>query len=183
MSGTMDRHRTWGGAIGSYVRREILAWPNLVTAIRVVCALGVVYWAGHHMMVFVLVALGAGSDALDGLIAKRFGLCTLFGKRFDQFADWGLGVAILYAVFVAEGLTWYNVPPLVAIGGYLALRIPRPIIDTTSVARQKTIVQYAGGVTILLGFALESMECLILGYALVWGSLWFMWKSLRDFLS
>lgn len=126
------------------------------------------------------------SDALDGYVAKKFGWSSTFGKRYDQYADWFFGIGILYAIYCAEGLTWYawpwNVALLTMIGGYLVIRTTMPGVDTNGAARLKTLIQFTGGVTILGSYALEWDGAHAIGYIIVWISVILMAKSLWNYL-
>lgn len=82
--------------------------PNTITGLRLAMA-PVLPWlllAGHYRSALG-VALAAGlSDALDGLIAKRFGWQTRLGSLLDPIADkLMLGLAML-------GLMWIGMLPV-----------------------------------------------------------------------
>lgn len=82
--------------------------PNAITGLRLVMAplLPWLLLAGHYRSALG-VALAAGlSDALDGLIAKRFGWQTRLGSLLDPIADkLMLGLAML-------GLVWVGMLPV-----------------------------------------------------------------------
>ena len=115
----------------SYFQREVLKWPNLITAGRIVLTVGMFYFAGNPKLIFWLAFAAWVSDGVDGWLAKTFGWCTRFGARFDQWADWLFGFALLYALCVAEPLTRYNTPLVLSIAGYLIARIWYLEEDTT----------------------------------------------------
>lgn len=82
--------------------------PNTITGLRLAMA-PVLPWllvAGHYRCALA-VALAAGlSDALDGLVAKRYGWQTRFGSLLDPIADkLMLGLAML-------GLVWVQMLPV-----------------------------------------------------------------------
>jgi cardiolipin synthase len=86
--------------------------PNAITGLRLAMA-PVLPWllvAGHHRAALA-VALAAGlSDALDGLIAKRFGWQSRLGSLLDPIADkLMLGLAML-------GLAWVGMLPAWLVG-------------------------------------------------------------------
>ena len=86
--------------------------PNAITGLRLAMA-PVLPWllvAGHHRAALA-VALAAGlSDALDGLIAKRFGWQSRLGSLLDPIADkLMLGLAML-------GLAWVGMLPTWLVG-------------------------------------------------------------------
>lgn len=176
----------------NYFAREVLTWPNLVTAVRLVCAIVLFMVAGEHRLVFILALVGAASDMLDGWLAKTFKLGTTFGKYFDQYTDWLFGAALLYAIYMADGMHFFEWPfnweLLGMIGAYLLLRTAFPCVQTSSIAKIKTFMQFCGGVLVLGGYARLSggadgigALCINGGYALVWASIGLMGKSLWDY--
>lgn len=169
-------------SVKAYVTHQILTIPNVVTTVRLVCAVLILIGPEEHLRVFVLAFVGWVSDLLDGFIAKTFGWSSEFGKRYDQYTDWSFGIALMYGIFVAGGLEWYNVPLILFIGGYLTMRLGKPTIETSEAAKVKTFLQFTGGVAILAAHAFEWTALLVAGYVLVWISLPHMARSVRDYL-
>ena len=182
MSDTTKKPLTASG-VRSYIRQEVLTWPNLITSGRFACVIGMFANPNEPMTVLVLAIIAWVSDGVDGYVAKRFGWCTQLGARLDQYADWSFGVALLYTIFNAEHftLTWYNTPLLWLISLYLLLRMKYWTADTTNVAKLKTFVQFAGGLVILGGHAWELDGLRIVGYAIITCSLPLMFKSLQSY--
>ena len=165
----------------SYFQREVLKWPNLITAGRIVLTVGMFYFAGNPKLIFWLAFAAWVSDGVDGWLAKTFGWCTRFGARFDQWADWLFGFALLYALCVAEPLTRYNTPLVLSIAGYLIARIWYLEEDTTDVAKRKTFMQFFGAVVILAGHAWSAEIIRIIGYGIIVSSLPLMYWSLQSY--
>lgn len=64
--------------------------PNLITISRLVLAVVLFYLItipGWWKTAAVLFAVAAGTDFLDGFIARRYGLVTALGRILDPFAD------------------------------------------------------------------------------------------------
>jgi CDP-diacylglycerol--glycerol-3-phosphate 3-phosphatidyltransferase len=64
--------------------------PNLITLSRIVLSLvlfTVINIEGYWLTAVVLFALAASTDALDGYIARKYGLVTALGRILDPFAD------------------------------------------------------------------------------------------------
>jgi cardiolipin synthase (CMP-forming) len=63
--------------------------PNLVSSIRILLAVPIALTLAHHQFITTLWLFGAaaGSDALDGFLAKRFGWQTELGGMLDPVAD------------------------------------------------------------------------------------------------
>lgn len=83
--------------------------PNTITGLRLVMA-PVLPWlllAGHHRSALAVALLAGLSDALDGLLAKRFGWQTRLGSLLDPIADkLMLGLAMLGLMWIAMLPVW-----------------------------------------------------------------------------
>ncbi|WP_084100346.1 CDP-diacylglycerol--glycerol-3-phosphate 3-phosphatidyltransferase [Demequina sp. NBRC 110051] len=89
--------------------------PNALTALRlIVVPIAVVllvvddgaegparWWA------FVLVALAAATDWLDGYLARRWEVVSAFGKLADPIADKALVLGVLACLVVVDGIPWW----------------------------------------------------------------------------
>ncbi|MGE5194437.1 MAG: CDP-diacylglycerol--glycerol-3-phosphate 3-phosphatidyltransferase [Deltaproteobacteria bacterium] len=64
--------------------------PNIITLSRLVLAV-FLFWlidtGGHWLAACVLFLIAAATDAIDGYIARRYGLVTKIGRIFDPFVD------------------------------------------------------------------------------------------------
>jgi cardiolipin synthase len=79
-----------------------LSIPNLITLCRILLV-PVVVWAitsGEMRVAFVLFLAAGISDAVDGFLAKRFGMGTELGAFLDPLAD----KAMLISIYVALGI-------------------------------------------------------------------------------
>jgi len=77
--------------------------PNLITVARILMV-PVVVWAiaQRQMQIAFLLFLAAGvSDAVDGFLAKRFGMASELGAHLDPLAD----KALIVSIYVALGIT------------------------------------------------------------------------------
>src|SRR5207244_64806 len=82
---------------------KTLSIPNLITLGRILLV-PVVVWAitaGEMRIAFVLFLAAGISDAVDGFLAKRFGMTTELGAYLDPLAD----KAMLVSIYVALGIT------------------------------------------------------------------------------
>lgn len=86
--------------------------PNALTVLRLVIAAGFPFapeswWLG-------LVAAGGASDALDGVIARRFGLTSWIGGLLDGVADKAFMLSVLGTFAAAGVLAPWALPLLLA---------------------------------------------------------------------
>ena len=80
-----------------------LSIPNLITLGRILLV-PVVVWAitaGELQIAFLLFLTAGVSDAIDGYLAKRFGMVTALGAYLDPLAD----KAMMVSIYVALGIT------------------------------------------------------------------------------
>lgn len=80
--------------------------PNLITIARILLV-PVVIWAiaAGEMQIAFAVFLAAGvSDAIDGFLAKRFGMATELGAYLDPLADKAMIVSIYVALGIADAI-------------------------------------------------------------------------------
>jgi cardiolipin synthase len=80
-----------------------LSIPNLITLARIILV-PVVVWliaSGQLRLAFLLFLAAAVSDAVDGFLAKRFGMKTELGAYLDPLAD----KVLIVSIYVTLGIT------------------------------------------------------------------------------
>jgi cardiolipin synthase (CMP-forming) len=80
-----------------------LSIPNLITLARILLV-PVVVWAiatGNMYLAFMLFLAAAISDAIDGFLAKRFGMMTDLGAYLDPLAD----KVLIVSIYITLGIT------------------------------------------------------------------------------
>ena len=155
-----------------------LSIPNLITLARILLV-PVVVWAiatGHIDLAFMLFLAAAVSDAVDGFLAKRFGMKTELGAYLDPLAD----KVLIVSIYVTLGIT--GVIPLwivilvvsrdfMIVGAIiLSWVIGRPVaIRPHIVSKVNTGAQivFAGLVLASRGFGFDAEPVLTLVMALV----------------
>lgn len=60
---------------------------NIITSIRIVCALALIFCPTFSEWFYMLYLLGGISDVLDGIAARHLGKETKFGAHLDTIAD------------------------------------------------------------------------------------------------
>lgn len=111
----------------------------------------VVFWllvSGQTQMAFFIFVLAGVSDAVDGFIAKRYGLTTELGAYLDPLADKLLIVSIFVALGVKGALpSWLVIAVvsrdiLIVIGVVLAWLLGQPMrIAPLVVSKANTVAQ------------------------------------------
>lgn len=95
-------------------KKDLWTIPNLITYFRILCIPAFVVlmaYAGiRSSQTLLYVALGvfvlaAGSDLVDGWIARRFNMVTGIGMVLDPFADKVMHVSVLLTLSLCTGLT------------------------------------------------------------------------------
>jgi cardiolipin synthase (CMP-forming) len=77
--------------------------PNLITLARILLV-PILVWAiisGEMRLAFLLFLAAGISDAVDGFLAKRFGMATELGAYLDPLAD----KVLIVSIYVALGIT------------------------------------------------------------------------------
>lgn len=157
---------------------ERLSIPNLVTLARILLV-PVVVWtiaSGRMDFAFLLFAAAAVSDAVDGFLAKRFGMKTELGAYLDPLADKVLIVSIYATLGITAVIPLWIVILVVSrdimIVGAIILSwlVGRPVkIKPHVVSKINTGVQIAFAALVLAshGFNFDAEPVLTLVMALV----------------
>ena len=89
-----------------------LSIPNLITLARILMVPVVVWAIASHTMwlAFVLFLVAGVSDAVDGFLAKRFGMTTELGAYLDPLAD----KALIVSIYLTLGING-DIPPWLVI--------------------------------------------------------------------
>jgi cardiolipin synthase (CMP-forming) len=128
----------------------------------------VVVWAisaGEMRIAFVIFMLAAISDAVDGFLAKRFGMTTELGAYLDPLADKVLIVSI-YITLGTNGIIprWIAIlvvsRDLMIVGAILlSWLVDKPVrVKPLAISKFNTVAQivYAGLVLAMSGFAISA---------------------------
>jgi cardiolipin synthase len=144
----------------------VLNLPNLITLGRILLV-PVVVWAiaSREMQIAFMVFLIAGvSDAVDGFLAKRFGMTSELGANLDPLADKVLIVSIYIALGITEAIPRWVVILVVSrdiliVGGVmLAWFLGKPMrVRPVLVSKLNTVAQIVFACLVLasLAFAIE----------------------------
>ncbi|MGB7979295.1 MAG: CDP-alcohol phosphatidyltransferase family protein [Candidatus Nanopelagicales bacterium] len=113
------------------VRNLVWTVPNLLSVLRLL-SIPVFVWLAlgpqRDGLAALVLALGAATDYLDGLLARRWGQVTRIGQLLDPIADRLATLAVLI-VFLARGIVpWW----------FVALLVGRDLILSIQMARLKS---------------------------------------------
>jgi cardiolipin synthase (CMP-forming) len=155
-----------------------LSIPNLITLGRILLVPVVVYAIASGAMdfAFLLFTVAAISDAVDGFLAKRFGMTTELGAYLDPLADKVLIVSIYLTLGISAVIPRWIVILVVSrdimIVGAILLSwlVDKPVkVRPLMVSKLNTAAQivYAGLVLGLSGFGLDAPWLLRFAMALV----------------
>jgi cardiolipin synthase (CMP-forming) len=90
-------------AMRKLCRERLLSIPNLITLARIL-SVPVMVWAivtGWMLVAFLLFLAAGVSDAIDGYLAKRFGMTSELGAYLDPLAD----KALIVSIYVTLGIS------------------------------------------------------------------------------
>src|SRR6266487_5436637 len=143
-----------------------LSIPNLITLARILLV-PVVVWAitaGQMRIAFLLFLAAGVSDAVDGFLAKRFGMQTELGAYLDPLADKAMIVSIYVALGIVEAMPRWLVilvvsrDIMIVSAVILSWLIDRPVkLKPITVSKLNTVAQivYATIVLAALTFGWE----------------------------
>ena len=153
-----------GGAALS--RGADLSIPNLITLGRILLV-PVVVWAiasGEMRIAFILFLAAGVSDAVDGFLAKRFGMATELGAYLDPLADKAMLVSIYVVLAVVGAIPLWLVilvvsrDIMIVSAVILSWLVDRPVkLRPITVSKLNTVAQivYATVVLAALTFGWE----------------------------
>lgn len=153
-----------------------MSLPNFITLGRIILV-PIIFWllvTGNTRAAFLLFVVAGASDAVDGYLAKRFGLQTELGAYLDPLADKLLIVSIYVALGVLKALpSWLVIAVvsrdiLIVVAVLLAGVLGRPLrIKPHAVSKANTAAQIVLAATVLAaeGFSLGLDDFRL---ALVW---------------
>jgi CDP-diacylglycerol--glycerol-3-phosphate 3-phosphatidyltransferase len=134
--------------------------PNIITLSRLLLAV-FLFWlidaGGHWLASCVLFVIAAATDAIDGYIARRYGLVTKIGRIFDPFVDKVIvgGAFMFLAVQSDSGVNAWMV--MAVIGREMFVTSLRSVLESegkdfsaTMSGKLKMVVQCAAVVGSLL---------------------------------
>jgi cardiolipin synthase (CMP-forming) len=133
---------------------DIYTVANIITVLRLILVpffFAVLISEKNNTLAFLLFAIAASTDWLDGQIARRTGTVTVVGKAIDPLVDRLLIAAGVVGLWLVDRLPAWIVVVLVARDLYLLYGLYR--LDQ---ARQRMTVTYVGKATtalLLVGFA------------------------------
>ncbi|ORB75754.1 CDP-diacylglycerol--glycerol-3-phosphate 3-phosphatidyltransferase [Mycobacterium scrofulaceum] len=170
-----------GPLMGPPGRVHIANLANTLTLLRLVLVpiflLALFAKDGHEIafrvLAFVIFAVAAITDRLDGLLARNYGMATEFGAFVDPIADKTLvGSALIGLSMLGELPWWVTIVILVREFGVTVLRlavIRRGVIPASWGGKIKTVVQAAAiGLFILpLSGPFRVTAAVVMGVAIV----------------
>ncbi|MGD0919721.1 MAG: CDP-diacylglycerol--glycerol-3-phosphate 3-phosphatidyltransferase [Thermodesulfobacteriota bacterium] len=159
-------------------RQKILSLPNGVTIIRI-AAIPIILillstsGPSYKIITALLFLLVAGTDTLDGYLARRRGMVTTLGKFLDPLADKLLIVASLIALITARGIPVWMVIVIVgreiAVTGLRGIAVSQGIIISASpLGKYKTVFEVASIFFLILNEDFLSIDFHEVGLGLLW---------------
>ena len=176
-------------------KREVLNLPNMITIGRLFLIPPVLWLIDptdpyRNFIAALMFAAASGLDALDGYLARKQGLVTVFGKFVDPLADKLMAMAVMvYLVLVQLLPAWLVIVMLgrdLYINGLRSLAAERGIVIAAGEGgKLKTVFQLVGIclvmaryryrfpiVDVLVDYHLVGMLCMYVALALSLTSAW-----------
>ncbi len=138
--------------------------PNLITIARILLV-PVIVWAitSDQMLFAFILFLAAGlSDAVDGFLAKRFGMTSEFGSYLDPLADKALIVSIYVALGISDALPRWLVilvvsrDIMIVAAVMLSWLVGKPVaVKPLTVSKANTVAQIVLATLVLASLGLR----------------------------
>ena len=150
--------------------------PNVLTAVRVLLAPLTAYFIvrGSDLAALGVFATAGATDAVDGFLARRFGLVSRFGEYLDPAAD----KLLMLICFVSLSMMhhaplWISVIVIgrdvaIILGVLVARVLSLPVkMEPLAIGKASTVVQvgYVALVLLLLAFGLDMPQLTLLAAA------------------
>lgn len=140
-------------------RNEIINIPNAITFLRFVLIPVFVFLAfkSESTWLFIVFAVIAATDKLDGLSARLTNQMTKFGSAFDSFTDWTFIITAFFT-FVAKGridMIWaltLSVPGIISALSKMIYAKKEKIVPVTSIAKISVGLIYITLLSIMIDF-------------------------------
>lgn len=138
--------------------------PNLITFSRLVLAV-VVFWlidtGDHWLTACVVFLIAAATDAIDGYIARRYGLVTVLGRVLDPFVDKVIigGAFVFLAVREGSGVNAWMA--IIVLGREMFITSLRSFLESEG---KDFSAVWSGKIKMVLQCAAVTASLLYLGY-------------------
>lgn len=142
-------------------KNKIITIPNLLSLFRLLL-LPVIVWLyvfrQDYLWTSVVLALSGITDILDGIIARKFGMISDFGKAFDPVADKLTQIAVLFCLVTRFPFMLLPLVILVlkeifaAVTGLLVIRKTGKVLGAVWHGKVTTVSLYAMMVIHILWF-------------------------------
>jgi len=159
-------------------RQKILNLPNGVTIIRIVAIpiiLLLLFTSGqaYKVITALLFLFVAGTDTLDGYLARRRGMVTTLGKFLDPLADKLLIVTALIALIPARGIPFWMVIVIVgreiAVTGLRGIAVSQDmVISASPLGKYKTVFEVASIFFLIFDGNLFPIDFYQVGIVFLW---------------
>ena len=84
-------------------QKKIITVPNILSLFRL-CLIPVIVWLycfrNDYLLTTLVLVVSGATDVIDGIIARRFGMISDFGKAFDPVADKLTQIVTLFCLVV-----------------------------------------------------------------------------------
>jgi cardiolipin synthase len=152
-------------------RARNLTLPNVITIARI-ATIPVIVWLlttgdiGMRVVAVIIFAVAAGTDWVDGFIARRFNQVSQLGRMLDPIADKLLVGLVLVALAWDGSLSAYDLVPVMAIlfreffipGLREFLGNAQVVLPVSRLAKWKTTIQLVAIIVIFLEGILPNLR-------------------------
>lgn len=132
-------------------QRKSLRLADLITGVRILCGLLILFVPAFSERFYALYLLGGISDAVDGTVARKLGQETDFGAKQDTIADFAFALAVFVKIVRAVRIpVWLTVWAVLIIAVKTAGVIVGVFKYGGIVTVHSTLNRVCGGIVFLL---------------------------------
>ncbi len=155
--------------------KKIINLPNILTVIRIILAVIVIYALLQpsffmRMVAFVVFTIAALTDLYDGMLARRYNIITDFGKIADPIADKLLNLGTFVTLSVLGIFSfWWLVPiilrEIIVTAFRFKLMSKGKVVAAAKSGKIKTFIQIVALFVIFLNLLYSDYYLMFFGFA------------------
>ena len=119
---------------------------NIITGIRIACAVALIFCPTFSIPFYALYLLGGVSDVLDGIAARHFGKETRLGAQLDTIADFVFAAVVIIKVVRAVRLPVWLIVWIVCIAVLKCVNVIRGFVIHKRFLAEHTVMNKICGV-------------------------------------
>ena len=123
---------------------------NVITSVRIVLALALIFCPMFSGAFYVVYILGGISDVFDGIVARRFDKETKFGSQFDTSADVVFSIIVIIKVVKIIHIPLWLIIWIICISAIKIFNFILSIASYKSIIPEHTVMNKVCGILLFV---------------------------------